>query len=29
VVTKENISSPQMAGLLDPKKYQLTPYLGG
>lgn len=29
VVTKENIDSPQMAGLLNPKKYQLSPYLGG
>ena len=28
VVTKKNIDSPQMAGLLDPKKYQLEPYLG-
>ncbi len=28
VVTKENIESPAMAGLLDPKKYQLTPFLG-
>ena len=28
VVTKANIDSPAMAGLLDPKKYQLTPYLG-
>lgn len=28
VVTKQNIDSPQMAGLLDPKKYKLTPYLG-
>lgn len=28
VVTKANIDSPQMAGLLDPKKYQLTPFLG-
>ncbi len=28
VVTKANIDSPQMAGLLNPKKYQLTPYLG-
>lgn len=28
VVTKSNIDSPQMAGLLDPKKYQLSPFLG-
>jgi ribose transport system substrate-binding protein len=28
VVTKANIDSPQMAGLLDPKKYHLTPFLG-
>ena len=28
VVTKKNIDSPAMAGLLNPKKYQLTPYLG-
>jgi ribose transport system substrate-binding protein len=28
VVTKTNIDSPTMAGLLDPKKYQLTPFLG-
>lgn len=28
VVTKANIESPAMAGLLNPKKYQLTPYLG-
>ena len=28
VVTKANIDSPAMAGLLNPKKYQLTPYLG-
>ncbi|HUN42593.1 MAG TPA: ABC transporter substrate-binding protein [Acetobacteraceae bacterium] len=28
VVTKENINSPQMAGLLDPSKYVLTPFLG-
>ncbi len=28
VVTKANIASPAMAGLLDPKKYQLTPFLG-
>jgi ribose transport system substrate-binding protein len=28
VVTKKNIDSPKMAGLLDPKKYALTPYLG-
>ena len=28
VVTKANIDSPVMAGLLDPKKYQLTPFLG-
>ncbi len=28
VVTKANIDSPAMAGLLDPKKYQLTPFVG-
>jgi ribose transport system substrate-binding protein len=28
VVTKANIDNPTMAGLLDPKKYQLTPFLG-
>ncbi|HUB13513.1 MAG TPA: ABC transporter substrate-binding protein [Acetobacteraceae bacterium] len=28
VVTKDNIGSPQMAGLLDPSKYVLTPFLG-
>jgi ribose transport system substrate-binding protein len=28
VVTKANIDSLAMAGLLDPKKYQLTPFLG-
>ncbi len=28
VVTKANIDSPAMAGLLNPKKYQLTPFLG-
>jgi ribose transport system substrate-binding protein len=28
VVTKANIDQPKMAGLLDPKKYALTPYLG-
>ena len=28
VVTKANIDSPQMAGLLDPSKYVLTPFLG-
>jgi ribose transport system substrate-binding protein len=28
VVTKANIDSPQMIGLLDPKKYQLSPFLG-
>ena len=28
VVTKTNIDNPTMAGLLDPKKYQLTPFLG-
>ena len=28
VVTKGNIDSPAMAGLLDPKKYQLAPFLG-
>ena len=29
VVTKANIDSPQMAGLLNPKKYEISPYLGG
>ena len=29
VATKANIDSPQMAGLLNPKKYELSPYLGG
>jgi ribose transport system substrate-binding protein len=29
VVTKANIDSPQMAGLLNPRKYELSPYLGG
>ena len=29
VVTKQNIDSPKMAGLLDPKKYQLSPFVGG
>ena len=29
VVTKANIDSPQTAGLLDPKKYQLSPFFGG
>jgi ribose transport system substrate-binding protein len=29
VVTKANIDSPQISGLLDGKKYQLSPYLGG
>ena len=28
VVTKANIDSPQMAGLLDPSKYTLTPFVG-
>jgi ribose transport system substrate-binding protein len=28
VVTKANIDSPQMIGLLDPSKYVLTPFLG-
>jgi ribose transport system substrate-binding protein len=28
VVTKANIGSPQVIGLLDPKKYKLTPFLG-
>ncbi len=28
VVTKANIDSPQMMGLLNPKKYQLSPFLG-
>jgi ribose transport system substrate-binding protein len=28
LVTKANIDNPMMAGLLDPKKYQLTPFLG-
>ena len=28
VVTKANIDSPAMQGLLDPKKYKLTPFLG-
>ncbi|HUA78007.1 MAG TPA: ABC transporter substrate-binding protein [Acetobacteraceae bacterium] len=28
VVTKENIDSPQMVGLLDPSKYVMTPFLG-
>jgi len=28
VVTKANIDSPAMVGLLDPKKYQMTPFLG-
>ena len=28
VVTKQNIDSPQMQGLLTPSKYQLTPFLG-
>ncbi|MGC8468675.1 MAG: ABC transporter substrate-binding protein [Acetobacteraceae bacterium] len=28
VVTKANINSPAMAGLLDPKKYSLAPFLG-
>lgn len=28
VVTKDNIDSPQMVGLLDPSKYVLTPFLG-
>jgi ribose transport system substrate-binding protein len=29
VVTKKNIDSPQVAGLLDPKKYELSPFVGG
>lgn len=29
VVTKKNIDSPQVAGLLDPKKYALSPFVGG
>jgi len=28
VVTKANINSPAMAGLLDPSKYKLAPFLG-
>ena len=28
VVTKKNIDSSQVAGLLDPKKYKLSPFLG-
>ena len=28
VVTKANINSPAMAGLLDPAKYKLSPFLG-
>jgi ribose transport system substrate-binding protein len=28
VVTKDNIDSPQMVGLLDPSKYVMTPFLG-
>ncbi len=28
VITKQNISSPSIVGLLDPKKYQLSPFLG-
>jgi ribose transport system substrate-binding protein len=28
VVTKKNIDSPKMAGLLNPMKYQLSPFLG-
>ncbi len=28
VITKKNIDSPAMAGLLDPKKYKLTAFLG-
>lgn len=28
IVTKANIDSPAMAGLLDPSKYKLTPFLG-
>jgi hypothetical protein len=27
-VTKDNITNPQMAGLLDPSKYVLAPFLG-
>ncbi len=28
VVTKANIDSPAMVGLLDPAKYKLSPFLG-
>jgi ribose transport system substrate-binding protein len=28
VVTEANINSPQIVGLLDPRKYKLTPFLG-
>jgi ribose transport system substrate-binding protein len=28
VITKKNIEQPEMAGLLDPKKYKMTPFLG-
>ncbi|MEO8716131.1 MAG: ABC transporter substrate-binding protein [Acetobacteraceae bacterium] len=28
VVTKDNVDSPAMAGLLDPKKYKLAPFIG-
>jgi ribose transport system substrate-binding protein len=28
VITKANIDNPGMAGLLDPKKYALSPYVG-
>lgn len=28
VATKANLDSPEMVGLLDPKKYKLTPFLG-
>jgi ribose transport system substrate-binding protein len=28
VITKENIASPTIVGLLDPKKYKLSPFLG-
>jgi ribose transport system substrate-binding protein len=28
VITKQNIDNPQMAGLLNPAKYKLTPFLG-
>jgi len=28
VITKKNIDQPEMVGLLDPKKYKLSPFLG-